>query len=402
MGAVIYNDGVIPLQPLMPVTQLVSTVCMCMSPFMNGSYGVLYKLNKRTHPNINTYAFFLYFALGVSILSLIVTPLASITNPDAALPFESLSAWGLFSGACFVGAAMCNYIGYDKLGIAVTQPFSAGIIIVASILWDLTLLSKSAKSPLMLAGAAVMIVCGLSGIMFVKHVAGNPTGVEHKLIEDTVGNLKANTNGEPRMTASSKPSLGSAENASSHSTEGYTLVKDVEGEPLGGGGGGGKERTQHASNTDVVYGIAAVTAMGLFASAVMLPMNCCIPEDERGLHYTSASFGLGVLAATLAVSPVLLLSGLCPATTFLSQSPIVVLPGVASGVLWGIGNTCYSLALVNYDFGVATSVWQLALLVACCWGVILFGELSQRKHISGLVVGSISVFVGILLESFAF
>jgi len=77
----------------------------------------------------------------------------------------------------------------------------------------------------------------------------------------------------------------------------------------------------------------------------------------------------------------------------------LILAGLAAGVVWGLGNTCYSLSLVHIPYATATAVWQMGLFVAGLWGIFAFHELKLVMHLLVFFAASVVIFSGIVLIS---
>jgi len=273
----------------MPVSSLVSIISVVASPLLNGSYGVFFKSMKRgDDDDVNPLAFMIYFGLGVSLISIAETPIAGLTNPKAPTPWVSLSWWGLFSGVCFVGASASNYFAYARLGLAVVQPASAGVIIIMSLVWDVVLLGQHVDNIAGVCSAIVLITLGLTAIMGLKLRAAPSKDVPQDISHDE-------ENQHSRMNQSSNPTKELWLN--------HTDTNELGKSPLM------PERCEEKEDGDIVHpmtcmtgsplldGLLAVVVMGFCGSLVLVPMKKFIPEDQQGLHYSSGSFGLGVLAA---------------------------------------------------------------------------------------------------------
>jgi glucose uptake protein GlcU len=68
------------------------------------------------------------------------------------------------------------------------------------------------------------------------------------------------------------------------------------------------------------------------------------------------------------------------------------------GTLWNLGNVASLLAVLSpLGMTVAYPLCQLSLLVACVWGITLFGELAGRKAIACFFCGVLVTCAGAVL-----
>ncbi|MGH0166868.1 UNVERIFIED_CONTAM: hypothetical protein FKN15_013159 [Acipenser sinensis] len=82
--------------------------------------------------------------------------------------------------------------------------------------------------------------------------------------------------------------------------------------------------------------------------------------------------------------------------------PKIILPGVASGLLWAIANCCWFLAN-NYLSAVVSFPIITAGpgLIAAIWGVLVFKEVKGLRNYLVLIVAFCIVVTGALLTAFS-
>ena len=73
--------------------------------------------------------------------------------------------------------------------------------------------------------------------------------------------------------------------------------------------------------------------------------------------------------------------------------------GVASGLVWNLGNVCQLLAqsVFSLPYGVAYPILQASLVVAGILGIACFGELRQKEAIVAFFAASALVVAGAVL-----
>ena len=77
------------------------------------------------------------------------------------------------------------------------------------------------------------------------------------------------------------------------------------------------------------------------------------------------------------------------------------LTGIASGVIWNVGNIASFLAVAALGLTIGYPLTQLALLFNVSWGLLYFKEASQRKSFTAIYVGAAIVIIGSVLLSYS-
>jgi hypothetical protein len=151
-------------------------------------------------------------------------------------------------------------------------------------------------------------------------------------------------------------------------------------------------------------GIGLALIIGLLAGSVMVPIRYAPKEPFRdGLNAISFAccFGPSVLLVTIAILPPYALArhccGLRPAMPPLHVRTCL-LPGIASGILWNIGNVGAVLTVLpEWGLTVGYPSTQGCLLVAGLWGIFVYGEIRGRRQVGGFFLMAVLLLVGAAL-----
>jgi glucose uptake protein GlcU len=140
-------------------------------------------------------------------------------------------------------------------------------------------------------------------------------------------------------------------------------------------------------------GIAAAVLAGLLGGLILIPMKF---SSVRGLDYVPS------MAAGVAVAmplPLMLHLVIPMGLAGKEQHCAAAIPGIASGIVWNVGNICSMIAVETVGLAVAYPIMQAGLFVAALWGILLFNELPGKPaRLRFLLDGSI-VLVGVVLLS---
>ncbi len=79
----------------------------------------------------------------------------------------------------------------------------------------------------------------------------------------------------------------------------------------------------------------------------------------------------------------------------------IVLPGMASGIIWNIANIISFFAVGILGIAIGFPLTQMALFVSVLWGVLYFHEIKGRPKIIQLFITAIILFAGALSLSFS-
>lgn len=143
-------------------------------------------------------------------------------------------------------------------------------------------------------------------------------------------------------------------------------------------------------------GVVSALIAGVLGGLLMLPMTRA-PTKAQGISYVPP-FGISVLivAPFVTALPYLITTREWPNFHF----NVAALPGVASGIIWNIGNMLSVAAITYLGYSVAYPIFQCGVFVAGIWGMLLYDEIrddaAAKYWGSGLVI-----VVGIALLSYA-
>ena len=148
-----------------------------------------------------------------------------------------------------------------------------------------------------------------------------------------------------------------------------------------------------AGGNSLGSGIAAAVLAGVFGGLILVPMKF---SAIQGIDYLP-SMGLGVMVAL----PVpLFLHVLMPVgLASKEQHRAAAMPGIASGIIWNVGNACSMIAVDMVGLAVAYPIMQAGLFVAAFWGIVLFHELPGRSSRIKFLFDAGVVLLGFILLS---
>eukprot|EP00929_Paragymnodinium_shiwhaense_P004027 TRINITY_DN10473_c0_g1_i2.p1 TRINITY_DN10473_c0_g1~~TRINITY_DN10473_c0_g1_i2.p1 ORF type:complete len:429 (+),score=85.48 TRINITY_DN10473_c0_g1_i2:131-1417(+) len=161
--------------------------------------------------------------------------------------------------------------------------------------------------------------------------------------------------------------------------------------------GTAKEEAAEEEGEDKVTGLLFALAVGLFGGSVLVPFKF-IPAEAAGLA-ALPSFGLGS-----AVAGALVTYGY--QTTVKKESfPAVpgdaVGAGLASGLIWNLGNICSVVAQgppFNLAYGIAYPILQCAMLFGGLWGIFIFKEI-KGQSVNVFWAGAALLIAGVVVLS---
>lgn len=127
-----------------------------------------------------------------------------------------------------------------------------------------------------------------------------------------------------------------------------------------------------------LLGLFCVMCTGLFNGSMMVPARYNSDPKANGIIYL-LSFGIGVMIVTPVIFVLyFLLQWRMPVFHF----KVALLPGLATGLIWSIGNAGSTYATLSpLGLTVGFPLTQCALLVAGIWGMTLFREIKGWKPI---------------------
>jgi len=272
--------------------------------------------------------------------------------------------YGIISAACWVPASILSIFAINHLGMSVAVGVWAGITIVVSFIWGATYHfagqpEPTVKSPRFTFPGLALLVLGvvllsLSGTQFVARLGRKKDEVDEQ--SSLVGEKPKAINGYTKIGDSS---------------DSYPDSLVEKEEPL---------------KQNRMLGLICAVVLGVMNGSMLVPMKGA-PQD---IHVTFViSFAIGVVAITPVAG--LLYFGVR------RQIPVwhwkvALLPGLATGLIWNIGNVCSIYATQYLGLSLGFPLTQLALVVSGLWGMIVYREMTATPSIlwwifSLLVVG---------------
>jgi len=296
------------------------------------------------------------------------------------------SKWGILGAVIWILSQMAAMNGFTMISIAVAAPLVAGVTIIVSFLWGITYFGEEVTSMAgSLLGIAV-IVLGIVGVAVsstsmpqtwwnaIQRARGRaaPTA-EHELLEsaaDDAGNASG-TDEETGLDESSLSASGTVK-LDSRSPSAVELLPTA------------AELAAAAAKRQTMLGFAVCIVCGLLNGMVMVPSSLFgldvaatvaageYPERRpTGLAYLP-SLGIGIFVVML---PLHALYFAARRRWPQLKPREVALPGLATGVLWAVGNACAVVATEALGNTVGYPLTQTALLVAQVWSVLYFKEI---------------------------
>merc|ERR1711991_1263852 len=146
-------------------------------------------------------------------------------------------------------------------------------------------------------------------------------------------------------------------------------------------------------------GIAAALATGLTNGSMLVPARLASQQlgpEYQGLGFIM-SFALGVVTVTAAIAVVYWIVT-CSRPQFQLQK--MLLPGLATGIMWQIGNLGSIFASQYLGLAVGFSLTQTCLIVAGIWAITLLKELRGLIPVGLSSASALVVLGGAALLSF--
>lgn len=313
-----------------------------------GSYMAPVKSRAVVAVGLDALVFQLYMSLGIALSSQALFLLPFVT--------PAWTSWALVAAVLWVPASLLCIPCVRLVGIALGQGVWAGAVALVSFVWGLSF-GAGMSEPALGSLGLLMLIAGIAGISVVAG-GGQSKGGERDASALTEQALAA-------VQGALDDRLGLSEGEGSRKGEGWNQGEG-EGDCEGACGEKGAPvivaeeqnawQLQQASQREELrrrrFGIGLALVIGLFAGSTMVPIRFAPKDPFRdGLRAISFAccFGPSVLLVTIALFPPYALvrrrCGLRPAIPPF-HARTCLLPGIASGVLWNIGNVGAVLAVL--------------------------------------------------------
>jgi glucose uptake protein GlcU len=301
-----------------------------------GSFNIPLKLRSTQDAKPDPMVFQVYINIAVFISSWLVLTY----NPF--IP----TYWGIVSGTLWVFSSILSVFAVNYSGLAVSQGIWAGCTIIVSFFWGSVIFHQELESLGLSLVGLVMLMVGIAGMS----IAGSELLSKNNFKELSSVGLEDNS----------------------------IISSNLEEQP-------------NTNNRKKLIGYICAATLSLTNGSMLAPIHYAPPEAQ-GINFI-VSFGIGVLSVTPLFSVIyymILFQGTVPQW----KPKILLLPGLAAGLGWNIGNfaSIYATAYLGYTVGFPLS--QCALLISGFWGIALFKEITGWKRILLFVVSSIVLFGG--------
>ena len=352
-----------------------------LSAVFNGSFAALSKFKSASlvHP----FVFNLYLSFGVFLSSCIVLPfMHTLGSPPLFCPL------GLLAGLLFVGSTSLSFVAVSHIGLSTGQGVWGGSAILVAMAWG-TLGPSPVGLPVVNTPlsvlAAILLVAGIAGI-----VKCEPLGERAKRL---LGR---------RQISTALPTAALLEGVTvSSSNAPAAAAAPSSSEPPATA----PATTPAAAGGSRLLGLSSAIGVGFFGGSTLVP-SVFLPPAYSGISRLAflPSFGFGGLLGAAAIvfiwSAFANRSNGLPLTTPPSLgNKISLLAGMASGLIWNLGNLCQLLAMSVEDvpYGVAYPILQASLVVGGLLGIVVFRELRDRYAIATFLVSAVVVVIGAVL-----
>lgn len=310
----------------------------------NGSFSVFVKVKRVVACEMQATTFVLFLALGVALSSwAAVLPLYNSLDPKSGDEFSFGFTWfGVLGGCLLVVSVTFSVLGIEYLGLAMATGTWGGAAIVVSFLWGAIVFHNHLTSLFEAIAALVLLLVGVAGIALNEAIAS-------KL----------------RALTAPRPDVGETEwqrlNPTAPSAQARGRSLSVE-----------RQEEMEQPERDLPRGLLCAGMVGVFGGSILAPAHY---SSQHGLGFVP-SFGIGcAVMGPIVVVVNSLLTGKWP--NFKSRADLFIgaSAGMASGVVWNMGNVANLFAIEGLQYAVANTLVQCSLFVGGLWGVFVFGEI---------------------------
>ena len=344
------------------------------------------------------------------------------------LAFEPFifSPWGILGALLWILSQLAAVNGFSMISIAVAAPLVAGITITVAFVWGVAFFGDAVNSMVGCLLGILVIFIGIIGVAAssttmpdrlwarIQRMRGRPapTSTIVRQSSDSKGLIAHDSahddddlddagNGHhehphPAPVALRPINDTAAENdPATENGPGVALHDDDDDDDNGNGAhvhssgavagsGSAAATTAAAAKRQMMLGYVFCIVCALFNGTVMVPSVLFANEvaadvaagkypdgAPSGLAYLP-SMGIGILIVAVPVHTLYFLARR-KRPQFMPR--VAALPGMATGVLWAIGNACAIIAGEALGNAIGYPLTQTALLVAQVWSVVYFKEI---------------------------
>ena len=362
----------------------VGLILAVLSAVFNGSFAGFAKFESAAlvHPLV----FNLYLSVGVQLSSFFVLPfMPLIHSPPLFCPL------GVLAGLLFVGASSLSFVAVSYIGLSTGQGVWGGTAILVAFLWG-TLgpppVSMTVNSWPLSIVACALLLAGVIGIVKCQAI-GNKAAIM--------------LSGRGALTEPLAPAIISSEEAAD------VVVDPVNAGAIDGNGSGdlGLPSSRGSKSGARVAGLVAALLVGVFGGSILVPSSFLVElqPEYKGLGALAflPSFGFGSFMGSALLTCIWYATASSlpqhgDARAVLGNCK-TLLAGMASGLVWNLGNFCQLVAQQVYHvpYGVAYPILQAALVVAGLLGIFVFRELQDRAAVTAFFISSVIVIAGAVL-----
>jgi glucose uptake protein GlcU len=342
------------------------------SIFIFGNYGILIKTPSVAEANCDCMVFQCYYSVAVAFVSFVIW---AIAGSSEGITFTTSSfGMGLLFGVLWITSQVFGYLAITEIGYAVGPAIWVGVTIVISFIWGVAAFNNEVKDWFGAIGAIAVLLLGVS------LAAGS------SIISDRQQQQAREQLMDGQQAA---PSAPDAEQNADDST-----AKQGESPPAKKG---------------FLFGTLCAVALGLCNGSMMVSMNCFQSGcDVIGVQaYTGdvlapLAFLPSLAAGILVAQPVLfslywgrsIANGVMPQFHFSK----VALPGLLTGLFWGMGNFNSMYATVYLGQTIGFPLTQCCLMINGLWGILYYKEIVGRAAIGTFILSSAFLLGGATMD----
>lgn len=334
-----------------------------LSAVFNGSFAAFAKLHAVRASGVDPVIFNAYCCAGVAFSSWAAIPF---------LPHVGIDGWGILAGSLFVLAVLFSFLAIPLAGLSVAQGVWGGTAILVAFLWGAvgpSALRAPLASPALSSVAIVLLVLGVLGIVNNAAIAATIFPVRGPVFVGLVAGSHSPPAPADALRGPDVPEVDSPEAVSDDGA-----------------------RKEAAPFHRWLAGIVCALAVGVFGGSVLAPA-AFLPADLAGFGLLP-SFGTGAAGAGLVVTALAVGVKQSLGVDVVLGGTSPVLPGLASGLVWNLGNiaSIYAISYAGLNYGIAYPILQCALFVSGLIGIFVFQEITRPQAI-GVFFGASAVLI---------
>lgn len=150
-----------------------------------------------------------------------------------------------------------------------------------------------------------------------------------------------------------------------------------------------------SQSKNIKKGLAFAFIAGLLFSSQLVPLK--IANLSPQMSFFPLSFGILLFGVGYAFFKRLKFKNQ-QAVSFGNEA---ILSSVISGVIWNIGNLFGISAVSLIGLSKGLPLTQISVLIAVCWGLFYFKEVSSKKKVIKIIIGALVLLSGVVILSLA-